>query len=112
MVIRLLVTFWFLVSLETRIILNYIILYLSWKGIAAEVANKINAKYLILNHFSQRYKPVDFFKEKSQDEKEKLKDQMLPEDEDEDNVQKLVDEVKLVYKGPVQAAYDFFSFKV
>ena len=55
---------------------------------------------------------MDFFKEKSQDEKEKPKDQMLPEDEDEDNVQKLVDEVKLVYKGPVQAAYDFFSFKV
>lgn len=85
---------------------------LSWKGIAAEVANKINAKYLILNHFSQRYKPVDFFKEKSEDEKAKLKGEMLPEDEAEDNVQKLVDEVKLTYKGPVQAAYDFFSFKV
>lgn len=72
---------------------------------ASEVANCVNAKCLILNHFSQRYKPLNYVKEKT--------DKDCDEDEDLDFVQKLVDEAKLTFKGnSVQAAYDLFSYKV
>ena len=76
---------------------------------AATVANQMNAKCLILNHFSQRYKPVDY-------EMTKAADASLTSEGDEDEVvdsiQKLVDEAKVLFKGPVVGAYDFYSHKV
>ena len=79
---------------------------------AATVANQMNAKCLILNHFSQRYKPVDYELTKAPGAP---KDASLTEgDEDEvvDSIQKLVEEAKLLFKGPVIGAYDFYSHKV
>lgn len=79
---------------------------------ATEVANKVKAKCLILNHFSQRYKPMSYLEEKLQQNKEN-QDSINDCDEEElDFVQKLVDEAKLTFSGNVLAAYDLFSFKV
>ena len=74
--------------------------FLSYAGIACSVANKVNAKCLILNHFSQRYKPIGYVSEKVEGD-----------DEPEANVQKLFDEARSEYKGELYAAYDLFSYK-
>ena len=74
---------------------------------ATEVANKVKAKCLILNHFSQRYKPINYVKE----EKVVAAD-CNNDDEIEDNVQKLLDEAKLSFSENVLAAYDLFSYKI
>lgn len=89
--------------------------YLYWidLGIAAKVAKKIEAKCLILNHFSQRYKPVDYVKQTAEIDSEIPKDTSSTlEEQMEDSVQKLVDEAKLTFSGPVMAAYDFFNYKL
>lgn len=67
---------------------------------------------MILNHFSQRYKPIDYLKETTNKASEEIKSETTPEDEIEDSVQKLVDEAKLTFNGPVTAAYDFFTYRV
>lgn len=79
---------------------------------AGEIANKIEAKSLILNHFSQRYKPIDYNLNITECDKEKVKSTIFPEDEMEDSVQKLVDEAKLVFRGPVLGSYDLFTYNV
>lgn len=91
-----------------------IIYFWNWilKGIAAEAAKSIEAKCLILNHFSQRYKPIDYLKETTNKASEEIKSETTNEDEIEDSVQKLVDEAKLTFSGPVTAAYDFFTYRV
>ena len=73
---------------------------------ASDVANRMNAKCLILNHFSQRYKPINYVKD------EKLLEKNAGEDEEEDNVQKLVDEAKIDFKENVLASFDLFTYKV
>lgn len=87
----------------------------STPSMAATVANQMNAKCLILNHFSQRYKPVDYEMTKAPDAVPK--DASLTEgdgdDEVVDSIQKLVDEAKLLFQGgPVVGAYDFYAHKV
>ena len=76
---------------------------------ASDVANKINAKCLILNHFSQRYKPVNYIKE---EKSETNKDGGADDEEQEDNVAKLVEEAKLDFKENVLASFDLFTYKV
>ena len=71
---------------------------------ASDVANRTNSKSLILNHFSQRYKPINYVKDE-----QTVADQSDCE-EIEDNVQKLLDEAKLNFKENVLAAFDFFTF--
>jgi len=78
-------------------------------SMASGFANLINAKCLILNHFSQRYKPLNYVA----DVKEPKNDNSTGMDnEAEETVQKLIDEAKLTFKGPVYAAYDFYCYKV
>ena len=72
---------------------------------AANVANRINAKCLILNHFSQRYRPINYIPDS-------VTSESLEEMIEEDNVQRLVDEAKSAFNQNVIAAYDFFSFKI
>ncbi len=67
--------------------------------LACAIANKIGAKCLILNHFSQRYKPIGFVSESEE------------ADEQESNVQRLLDEAKDDFEGELYAAYDLFSYK-
>lgn len=78
-------------------------------GIATDVANKTQSKTLILNHFSQRYKPVNYFDEKKESN---LISNDGNEEEILDNVQKLIDEAKQSFNGPVIASYDFYIHKV
>lgn len=68
------------------------------------MANKINANTLILNHFSQRYKPIGYVSEKKATKSE-------DGEEEESNVQKLLDEAKVDFNGNIIASYDFFCHK-
>ena len=70
---------------------------------ACYVANRMNAKCLILNHFSQRYKPIGYVKQNDCNNSEKS--------EEDSNVQKLLDEAKLDFNGDLIASYDFFTYK-
>jgi ribonuclease BN (tRNA processing enzyme) len=89
----------------------------STPAMAANVANRINAKCLVLSHFSQRYKPINYIDEKKNvfnfsrvvtaDE-----DELNNEIEEIDNVQKLLDEAKAQFKGTVIAAYDLLAIKI
>lgn len=82
----------------------------STPSMASNFGNLINAKCLILNHFSQRYKPLNYISEtKASSSSNETGDS---EDDIVETVQKLIDEAKLVFKGPVLAAYDFFAHKV
>ena len=80
----------------------------STPSMASAFANLINAKCLILNHFSQRYKPLNYVAETTCSSS----DNTESESEIVETVQKLLDEAKLTFSGSVWAAYDFFSFKV
>jgi ribonuclease Z len=81
----------------------------STPSMAANVANAINAKQLIINHFSQRYKPLNYINEAT-------KGNNLEDDDEnkiEDNVQKLVDQANQVFRhGNVIAAQDLFTYRV
>ena len=82
---------------------------------AADVANQMNAKCLILNHFSQRYKPTDYEISKAPSSSQKENSLVSEGDIDDevvDSIQKLVEEAKLLFKGQVIGAYDFYSHKV
>jgi ribonuclease Z len=81
----------------------------STPSMASAFANLINAKCLILNHFSQRYKPLNYVAETSSSSSDNIENENLDIVE---TVQKLIDEAKLTFNGSVCAAYDFFSFKV
>ena len=73
---------------------------------AAQIANRINAKCLILNHFSQRYKPLSFINGS------KAESQYDDSSQEDDSVQKLIEEAKIVFKNEVIAAFDLFTHKV
>jgi ribonuclease Z len=84
----------------------------STPSMAAEVANGMTAKAMILNHFSQRYKPVNYVSSKGVEVNNNLSGNN-DEDEIEDNVQKLVDQAQQFYtKGVVTAAYDLLTVKL
>lgn len=78
----------------------------STSSMAANVANSINAKCLILNHFSQRYKPANYVADSEQSNNDN------DDENGNDNVEKLVEEAKLLFKGELMAAEDFFTFKL
>ena len=79
---------------------------------AANVANRTGAKCLILNHFSQRYRPSGVVAAREISTKCETGDDNDAEKSD-DTAQKLVDEAKLAFKGErILAAYDFFTFKL
>lgn len=82
----------------------------STPSMASNFAKLINAKCLILNHFSQRYKPLNYVSEATKPVASA--ENAADEDDIIETVQKLIDEAKLVFEGPVLAAYDFFSHKV
>lgn len=84
----------------------------STPSMASAFANLINAKCLILNHFSQRYKPLNYVADATTTSSSTENAAAENENEMVETVQKLVDEAKLTFQGPVWAAYDFFSFKV
>ena len=65
--------------------------------LACSVAKRVGASCLILNHFSQRYKPIGYVSEAGE--------------EAEASVQKLLDEAKAGFDGEVVAAYDMYSHK-
>ena len=80
----------------------------STPSMAANVANSMNAKQLILNHFSQRYKPLDYVKSHGNDSKIDHE-----KDEEVETVQILLDQANQVFKHKnVIAAQDFFVFRV
>ena len=82
---------------------------------AADVANRTGAKCLILNHFSQRYRPLGSSSESATVTTKATSDECNMNDDENgnDTAQKLVDEAKLTFKGErLFAAYDFFTFKV
>lgn len=66
------------------------------------MANKVNAKCLILNHFSQRYKPIGYVSEKKNDHEE---------DPEDSSVKKLLDEAKNDFKNEIVMAFDLYSHK-
>lgn len=78
----------------------------STPSMAAEVANRTNSKCLILNHFSQRYKPLNYFIERNIDPEN------MESDSEIDWVQKLVNEAKKTFNGQCIAAEDLFSYKI
>ena len=64
---------------------------------------------MILNHFSQRYKPIGYV---SENKKSGGDGGDCDETAEEDsNVQKLLDEAKLDFKGEIIASYDLFTHK-
>lgn len=67
-----------------------------------------------MNHFSQRYKPINYIEEADCDSNDKNsnKENNENENEIEDNVQKLLDEAKLNFDKSVLAAYDLFTYKI
>lgn len=82
----------------------------STPAMATTIAEKCDAKCLLLNHFSQRYKP------KSAGEKEKPAasgDAAEPgEEEEESTVDVLLEQAKSWTKRPVFIADDFFTYTV
>ncbi len=65
--------------------------------LACGVAKRVGAACLILNHFSQRYKPIGYVSEGGE--------------EPEASVQKLLDEAKTEFNGQVVTAYDLYTHK-
>ena len=83
----------------------------STPAMAASVANQLDAKCLILNHFSQRYKPLNYVSSKGVEIKNNA--DCTNDDDVEDNVARLAEQARQVYtKGDVVTAYDFFSFRI
>ncbi len=83
----------------------------STPSMAALVANSMQAKSMILNHFSQRYKPVNYVSTKGVEINNSVS--ISDEDNIEDNVQKLVDQAQMFYtKGAVTAAHDLFTYRL
>lgn len=85
----------------------------STPSMAAEVANRMDCKLLILNHFSQRYTPLDKLAESETTKANKHDDNSAnDDDEEETSVQKLIDQAQSICKCKVIGAYDFYAHKV
>lgn len=82
---------------------------------AAKMANAVDAKCLILNHFSQRYKPSQCEKLSNLSESNPVKTMEIDNDDEngDDNVQKLIDEAKKTFNyDKIYAAYDLWVYKI
>lgn len=64
----------------------------------------MKVKCLILNHFSQRYKPINYESDKRVDNEK--------EEEEDDNVRKLLEEAKQDFRGELIASYDLYTHKI
>lgn len=85
---------------------------------AADVAKRLNVKCLILNHFSQRYKPANTGEpsEKAikleEADKKDIKSNDPDNDEADDCVSKLLNECKQAFDKDLYAAYDLWTFTI
>ena len=84
----------------------------STPSMAAEVANKMNCKLLILNHFSQRYTPLDKLESADNRQSKEGEEEEKNEEEETTSVQKLIDQAQSICKCKVIGAYDFYVHKV
>lgn len=84
----------------------------STPSMATGLAEHVQAKCLLLNHFSQRYKPKNDTQSKPVEKKQK-KEPAEGEEEDEDiTTDFLLDQAKRSTTRPVFIADDFFTFTV
>jgi ribonuclease Z len=84
----------------------------STPSMAAHVGNSMQAKTMILNHFSQRYKPVNYVSTKGVEINNNASSNEADDNVD-DNVQKLVDQAQSFYtQGSVTAAHDLLAYRL
>ena len=96
----------------------------STPAIATGLAEKCRAKCLLLNHFSQRYKPRTLVESNANNQVKKIKKEEAcasekNNDDDDDNnndedvtVDLLLEEARKTAKGPVFIADDFFTYTI
>ena len=85
----------------------------STPSMATALAEQVQAKCLLLNHFSQRYKPKANGESKPVEKKQK-KDPEGEEEEEEENVtvELLLEQAKQSSTRPVFIADDFFTYTI
>ena len=79
---------------------------------ATGLAEHVQAKCLLLNHFSQRYKPKSDNQSKPVEKKQKKEPVEEEEEEEEITTDFLLDQAKQNTTRPVFIADDFFTYTV